>query len=251
MPMHKISADDGSHTELYVSEATGEVAVMTTRASRALAWVSAIPHWLYLEVLRRNGRVWRVVVLWTSGLGTVLSLMGIILAIIQYSRRPPHIPYAGWMRWHYITGAVFGVFTLTWVFSGFLSMEPWDWASEGGLGDGMREAFSGGPLDLTQFPAMDLESWNSMFPSSDIKEIEFLRIQGNAYYLVRGDSFEAGAGCGSAACRFGVTVFHGVSPRKSEGSQPGHSHRRREVNFQITILTITRAMVKRLCLCCA
>jgi len=123
------------------------------------------------------------VVLWTSGLGTVLVLMGLVLAVIQYSRKPPHIRYAGWMRWHYITGAIFGVFTLTWVFSGFLSMEPWGWASEGGLGDGMRRAFSGGPLDLAQFSAMP-----SRFPVDDAKEIEFLRIQGDAYYAAKGKS---------------------------------------------------------------
>ena len=183
MPMHKISADDDAHTELYVSEQSGEVAVVTTRASRALAWVSAIPHWLYLSVLRTNGRAWNLVVLWISGLGTLLALMGMVLAIIQYSRKPPHIRYAGWMRWHYITGAIFGVFTLTWVFSGFLSMEPWDWASEGGLGDGMRAAFSGGPLDLAQFSAMP-----SRFPVSNVKEIEFLRIQGDSYYAAKGKS---------------------------------------------------------------
>ena len=37
------------------------------------------------------------------------------------------------MRWHYITGVVFGVFTLTWVFSGMLSMEPFGWATNPGL----------------------------------------------------------------------------------------------------------------------
>jgi len=186
LPLHKITADDGAHTELYVSELSGEVSVVTTRGSRALAWVSAIPHWLYLEILLRDTGVWRWVVLWSSGLGIILALMGIVLGIIQYSRRPPHIPYAGWMRWHYITGAIFGVFTLTWVFSGFLSMEPWDWASEGGLGEGMRAAFSGGPLDIMQFPSMDPVSWNSIFPDKNIKEVEFLRIQGNPYYAVRG-----------------------------------------------------------------
>jgi len=183
LPMHKISADDDAHTELYVSEQSGEVAVVTTRGARVLAWISAIPHWLYLEGLRTNGRRWTQVVLWTSGLGTILTLMGLVLAVIQYSRRPPHIPYAGWMRWHYITGAIFGVFTLTWVFSGFLSMEPWDWASEGGLGDGMRAAFSGGPLDLAPFPALP-----ARFPVNEVKEIEFLRIQGDAYYAVKSKS---------------------------------------------------------------
>jgi hypothetical protein len=193
MPMHKISVTDAAHTELYVSEATGEVAVMTTRASRALAWVSAIPHWLYFESLRSNGLRWTRVVLWTSGIGTVLALTGIVLSVVQYSRRRPHIPYAGWMRWHYITGTIFGVFTLTWVLSGFLSMEPWDWASEGGLGEGMREAFSGGSLDLTRFPEMNADSWTAVFkeiPARKMKEVEFLRIGGDPYYMIRSDGYD-------------------------------------------------------------
>ncbi|HLQ76269.1 MAG TPA: PepSY domain-containing protein, partial [Terriglobia bacterium] len=190
LPLHQIAVDDAAHTQVYVSRLSGEVAMVTTRGSRALAWVSAIPHWLYLESLRRNGSLWQSVVLWTSGLGTILALMGMVLAVIQYSRRRPHIPYAGWMRWHYITGAVFGVFTLTWVFSGFLSMEPWNWASEGGLGDGMREAYSGGPLELAAFPTMDRAAWELMFPNTPLKEIEFLRIQGIAYFAVRGNQPE-------------------------------------------------------------
>ena len=152
MPMHKISADDAAHTELYVSEESGEVAVVTTRGSRALAWVSAIPHWLYLTVLRSNGRVWTRGRSVDVGTGNSSGVDGYRSCRHSVFAQPPHIRYAGWMRWHYITGAIFGVFTLTWVFSGFLSMEPWDWASEGGLGDGMRAAFSGGPLDLAQFP---------------------------------------------------------------------------------------------------
>jgi hypothetical protein len=193
MPMHKISVADPFHTQLYVSEATGEVAVMTTRQSRALAWISAIPHWMYFEALRSNGLLWTRVILWISGAGTILSVIGIILAIIQYSRRKPHIPYAGWMRWHYLTGVVFGVFTLTWVFSGFLSMEPWDWASEGGLGEGMSEAFSGGPLDLAAFPDVNEKNWSAIFrvvSPERIREVEFLRIQGAPYYVVRGSGFD-------------------------------------------------------------
>src|SRR5262249_34670307 len=44
LPAHKILADDGAHTQLYVSEETAEVALLTTRGSRALAWFAAIPH---------------------------------------------------------------------------------------------------------------------------------------------------------------------------------------------------------------
>src|SRR6185503_5741672 len=46
LPLHKIAVEDAAGTELYVSEALGEVVVETTRASRALAWIAAIPHWL-------------------------------------------------------------------------------------------------------------------------------------------------------------------------------------------------------------
>jgi hypothetical protein len=47
----------------------------------------------------------------------------------------------------------------------------------------MRSAFSGGPLDLAQFPALQ-----SRFPVNGVKEIEFLRIQGDAYYAVKAES---------------------------------------------------------------
>jgi hypothetical protein len=194
MPLHKIAADDAAHTELYVSPALGEVVVHTTRGSRALAWAAAIPHWLYFAPLRVNDPLWRQVVLWTSGIGVILAALGIILGIIQFSPARPaggsrirsRIPYAGWMRWHYITGVAFGVFTLTWVFSGLLSMEPWDWVNRGGSDARLREALTGGPLDLAQFPPVDQTAWNQVLPPHAAKEVELLRIQGNPYYAVRG-----------------------------------------------------------------
>lgn len=182
MPLHKFALDDAAHSELYVSGQTGEVALLTTRATRALAWISAIPHWFYFQALRNNRQLWRQIVLWISGLGIVSALIGLVLGVIQYRHRPPHIPYSGWLRWHYITGIVFGVFTLTWVFSGFLSMEPWYWASDGGLGAGMEEALAGGPLDLAAFPAALPIPGTA---PARVKEVEFLNIQGDPYYRVQ------------------------------------------------------------------
>jgi PepSY-associated TM region len=179
LPMHRFTVDDDARTELYVSERTGEVAVLTTRASRSLAWIAAIPHWMYFEALRTKPQTWRKVVLWSSGLATISALIGLILGFIQYRRKRPHIPYAGWLRWHYITGVIFGIFTLTWVFSGFLSMEPWFWASDGGLGDGIRESLQGGELDLTKFPV----AVPPIIPGA--KEVEYLTIQGAPYYRIQ------------------------------------------------------------------
>ena len=58
------------------------------------------------------------------------------------------------MRWHYILGVFFGVFALTWVFSGLLSMEPFDWTNADGPRDA-RDAFTGGPVDVSQFGAFE------------------------------------------------------------------------------------------------
>lgn len=187
LPVHKIVVDDDARTVIYVSENSAEVGLVTTRGTRALAWVAAIPHWLYFTKLRANGELWTRVVDWSSGIGAVLALLGIIVGIIQFSpSRRPRIPYAGWMRWHYILGAVFGVFTLTWVFSGLLSMEPFEWFSAGGSGNGMRQAFTGGPVDLDGFHAIDPAGWSAALSRRAAKEIDFVRIQGEPYYVVRG-----------------------------------------------------------------
>jgi len=179
LPLHKFVVEDAQGSELYVSGATGEPVVLTTRRGRRLAWISAIPHWLYFEGLRKNPWMWRQVVLWTSGPASIAALIGLVLAVIQYRRKAPHIPYRGWLRWHYITGAIFGVLTVTWVFSGFLSVEPWYWASEGAMGGAQAAALQGGELDLRKFP-----SGLPVSEAAGAKEVEFLTIQGAPYYRV-------------------------------------------------------------------
>src|SRR5207247_1358002 len=87
LPMQKVIVDDHAHTELYISEETGGVEVMTTRASRGLAWFAAIPHWLYFTPLRVKGETWRQVVLWTSGVGALLALLGLAFGFTQFSIR--------------------------------------------------------------------------------------------------------------------------------------------------------------------
>ncbi|MGH9200546.1 MAG: hypothetical protein ACRD2A_04840, partial [Vicinamibacterales bacterium] len=181
-------------TELYVSEQTGEVSVMTTRSSRMLAWVGAIPHWLYFAPLRLNAPLWRQVVLWTSGIGIFLALLGIVLGMVQLRVTRPlklshvgsYVPYSGWMRWHQITGLVFGVFALTFVFSGWLSMEPWGWATGGGrFGAGLREAFTSSAGDLSEFPTLTPASWSTLAHGRAVKEVELVRIQDAPFFVVR------------------------------------------------------------------
>ena len=189
MPLHKFQVDDTARTELYVSARLAEVTMLTTRRSRTLAWLGTIPHWFYFSALRANQPLWYQLVVWTSGLGVVLALLGLILGVTQYrwSRPRPSsgVPYSGWMRWHYVTGVIFGVFTLTWVFSGMLSMEPFGWATQPGL-QIPRDAFTGGAVELSRFAAMDPGKWDGVMSGRDaIKEVEFLRIHDEPYYGVR------------------------------------------------------------------
>jgi hypothetical protein len=189
LPLHKLRVDDADGTELYVSSQSGDVTMLTTRRGRALAWVSTIPHWLYFAALRANQPLWYRIVVWTSALACVLTVLGLVVALTRFKRVRPFrlsaaIPYAGWMRWHYLTGVVFGVFTLTWAFSGLLSMEPFAWTNATGL-EVRRDVFSGGPVDWSQFGAMDPIAWDRLANGNALKEVDFVRIQGEHYYVVR------------------------------------------------------------------
>lgn len=189
LPLHKFRVDDEEATELYVQPLTGEVVTLTTGKTRGFAWISTIPHWLYFAALRDNQPLWYRTVVWTSGAVCVLAVLGLLLGFTQFRKTRPFqlskaIPYSGWMRWHYVTGVVFGVFTLTWAFSGMLSMEPFAWTNAEGI-DVPRNALTGGPVDLNQFARMDAGTWNRALDGRAIKQVDFVRIEDGHYYVVR------------------------------------------------------------------
>jgi hypothetical protein len=143
-PLYHFAFRDPARTELYVSRATGEVAQVTTRRTRTLAWLGAIPHWLYPTALRQDPKTWSDVVVWTSIVGTFLTVIGLYIGIARFRRYRSGrwSPYRGWFYWHHITGLVFGVLTLTWVMSGLFTMTPFGFLdSEAGAAD--RPALAG------------------------------------------------------------------------------------------------------------
>lgn len=189
LPLEKFAVDDGRGTEVYVSAANAEVALVTTTRTRALAWIATIPHWFYITPLRVNQPLWYWTVVWTSGLGCLLAVLGLVLGVTQFRKSTPFslsksIRYTGWMRWHYILGVLFGVFALTWVFSGLLSMEPFEWTDTPGL-EIRRDALTGGPLEIERFAAFDAAAWSALRAGRTLKEIELKRIQDEPYYVAR------------------------------------------------------------------
>ena len=144
-PLYKASFADERGTVLYVSGLTGEVVQDTHRSERVWNWLGAVPHWLYFTPLRRDGALWSQVVIWASLLGTFLTLTGIYVGLRMYGRGKRKSPFRGIALWHHWTGLIFGLVTLTWVFSGFASMQPWGWLESDGPGEELQ-AMAGRPL---------------------------------------------------------------------------------------------------------
>ena len=133
-PLFHFALGDAAGTELYVSSITGRAVQITTAHERFWNWLGAVPHWLYFSELRRNTLLWSQLVIYASLLGCFLTGIGIYLGVRQMTAQPAGrwSPYLGFNLWHHIAGLFFGIFALSWVLSGLLSMNPWGWLESGG-----------------------------------------------------------------------------------------------------------------------
>jgi hypothetical protein len=147
-PFFLVSLGDAAGTELYVSERSGEIVLDTTRVERVWNWLGSIPHWIYPTVLRRDGALWRQVVLWISGICMLVAVSGVWVGVLRVRLRRRYsggriTPYRGWMAWHHITGFFAGVFVLTWMFSGWLSLNPGEFFAGRGPSRDMLQRYAG------------------------------------------------------------------------------------------------------------
>ncbi len=147
-PFAVLSLDDPAGTELYLSEPTGALVLDTTRTERFWNWFGAIPHWLYWTPLRAREPLWRDVILWLSGVGIVGALSGLGLGLWRLRLRRPYAsgavtPYRGVSRLHHLFGLAGGLTLLTFVTSGWLSMNPSRMFSPPGPPLAMRVAYAG------------------------------------------------------------------------------------------------------------
>lgn len=126
-PLYLFEAADESRTQLYVSGARGEIVQMTTGSERFWNWLGAVTHWFYPMILRQHATVWLNTIIWTTILGLFLTIVGLYIGFKQLKRRRSGrlSPYRGMRLWHHWAGLVFGILTLTWLFSGLLSLQPW------------------------------------------------------------------------------------------------------------------------------
>lgn len=190
LPLYRFTLGDTAGSEIYLSSLTGEVVMRTTRRERLLAYIGPVAHWLYLPVIRRNGALWTNVIVWSSSIGCVLCLTGLLAGAIRFAPFRPYgmrsgtsrSPYAGWMKWHHYAGLIFGVITFTWTFSGLLSMDPFPFLSGPGLDAAQRQAVTGstreGPDDETLRRAIGAIS-ERIVP----KEMRLIWFRGEPYWM--------------------------------------------------------------------
>jgi hypothetical protein len=208
-PLFKYSWPDGQ--QVYVHGESGEVVQYTTPASRFWAYLGAIPHWLYFTPLRTQDAIWLRVMLWSSLAGSIAAVMGIVIGLWMYSPRkryrhagvPTGNPYRGWKRWHTTVGLVVGVATVTWAFSGLLTLGPFpimerfnDWISPESPGEttaglpapDMSRALRAGRLDFSAYAAKPPSAAIASLRDFEVKELEYASYEGEPIYVASNGS---------------------------------------------------------------
>ena len=196
-PIYKFIFADEERHELYISSKTGNILQYTNKNQRFWAWLGAIPHFVYFTFLRQNQPLWINLVKWASGIGCIMCLLGIVLALhIAWRRKKLKSPYKKrWFHLHYMSGLLFGVFAITFAFSGLMSLTDLpDWLKKkpkakqetiaperhgrGRRGGGMR---SGGSLAIDSY---QLDYRLALKNTKGAKSIEWASWQDKPYYKI-------------------------------------------------------------------
>jgi hypothetical protein len=195
LPLLKYSWPNGR--QVYVAPASGQVVQYTTTASRLGAYFGPVAHWLYFTPLRKNAALWTRIVIWSSGIGTLMALSGLVVGVLVYSPSKRYrfkgastsIPYSGTKRLHMIFGLFFGIVACTWTFSGMLSMDPFpiQVAGRGGV-DRIGSALRRDSVELAPFAEkLPSAALASVPPSLRVKELELISFAGEPVYIAYDD----------------------------------------------------------------
>jgi PepSY-associated TM region len=156
-PLYRIALGDARGTELYVSSTTGEVVLETAWRQRAWNYVGSVAHWFYPTALRRHATVWNAVV-WELSLAALIGASaGAVIGTLRFGSAGSRLgsPYRGWQALHHWLGLCCMLFVLTWIFSGWLSMDDGLLFSTGKPAAAEVAAVAGAP-DWSALPADEL-----------------------------------------------------------------------------------------------
>jgi len=187
--LHRVALGDAAGTEIYIAEATGEIVQKTDRDSRFWGYLGPVLHWFYFTPLRWDrAPLWNDLIVYGSLVGCILCVLGLVIGLYRFSitrrfmRGTSATPYVGWLRWHHYAGLLFGVVTLTWTFSGLLTMTPWNLFPQAGPSREQVEAIRGDGVEVARFelpPAAAIAELENRFAP---KELELVQVMGTPFY---------------------------------------------------------------------
>jgi hypothetical protein len=190
--LHKIAVGDAADTYYYISERTGEPVMKTDRSSRFWGFWGPVLHQFYFTPLRSRGALWDQIILWCAVLGALMCVSGLIAGMWAFSPSaryrqksgPSFSAYSGWMKWHHYAGLLFGLVSLTWIFSGGLAFNSYGFGSSTNPTARQRDAATGGPLDLSNVTLDSLRrSIEAIAPEFVPKEADVQQFRGDLYVV--------------------------------------------------------------------
>jgi hypothetical protein len=146
-PLYRVALDDSGGTALYLSSTTGEVVLDTTRRERVWNYLGSVAHWIYPTALRSHPAIWSPLVSWIAFLAFLGAAIGALVGALQVKvvAGRPASPHRGAKAWHHWLGLICAPFVLTWIFSGWLSMDHGLLFSTGEPNTAQRAAMAGAP----------------------------------------------------------------------------------------------------------
>jgi hypothetical protein len=181
-PLYRVRLNDSAVTDLYVSARTGEVVQRTRGVERFWNWSGAVVHWIYFTPLRKSWPAWNQVVWWLSLAALASCVIGTWLGIVRLianrrAGRKGLSPFRGWMRRHHILSLFASIVILTWMLSGWLSMDHGRLFSSGGATTSQLAALKGMTLERVARSAT-IDSLSRVSPAT---EINFNAIAGRPF----------------------------------------------------------------------
>jgi len=182
-PLFRVGLGDAAGTEVYVSSLTGEIVLDMTRSERGWNLVGSVLHWIYPTILRSNWSLWDRVVWTLSLLALIAALLGAVLGLARIKPQSGLIgsPYRGWHALHHLIGLAAMVFVLSWIFSGWLSMDHGRLFSRGQL-TSTESSVMNAPPNWTAARSLDRQP-----VSPSVHEIEWFAFNGTLYRRDRTD----------------------------------------------------------------
>lgn len=195
LPFYRLNLSEEGR-QVYLSSVDGRIITEHTKAERLWACFGAIPHWVYFTWLRQNADLWSNLIIFLAALGTLMTLAGIYIGIdvLKRTKKSPkgmHSPYKKpAYKLHHIMGTLGGVFILSWVFSGLMSLASVPESVNLSPKQSAREVFAEGQLRLEAYRA---EHITALLSQSDMRSLRLTSL--GEHPIIKATDAEGKATC--------------------------------------------------------